>query len=40
MVESTPLTITIYDIQSGQDVVSVNLSMDIRNAIHGLELWS
>lgn len=36
---SSPSTITIYDIQSGQDVASVNLSMDIRNAIHGLELW-
>jgi hypothetical protein len=36
---SSPSTITIYDIHSGQDVASVNLSMDIRNAIHGLELW-
>lgn len=36
---SSPSTITIYDLQSGKTVVSVNLSMDIRNAIHGLEIW-
>ena len=36
---SSPSTITIYDIQSQQLVGSVNLSMDIRNAIHGLEVW-
>lgn len=36
---SSPSTITIYDIQTQQIVGSVNLSMDIRNAIHGLEVW-
>ena len=36
---SSPSTITIYDLYSGKEVVSVNLSMDIRNAIHGLEVW-
>jgi hypothetical protein len=36
---SSPSTITIYDIQTQQLVGSVNLSMDIRNAIHGLEVW-
>ncbi len=36
---SSPSTISLYDIQSRQLVGSVNLSMDIRNAIHGLELW-
>jgi hypothetical protein len=36
---SSPSTITIYDIESQQPVGSVNLSMDIRNAIHGLEVW-
>lgn len=36
---SSPSTITIYDIQSQSPVGSVNLSMDIRNAIHGLEVW-
>lgn len=36
---SSPSTISIYDLVSGQTVGSVNLTMDIRNAIHGLELW-
>ncbi len=36
---SSPSTITLYDMLSGQVVGSVNLSMDIRNAIHGLEVW-
>jgi len=36
---SSPSTITLYDIQTQQLVGSVNLSMDIRNAIHGLEVW-
>ena len=36
---SSPSTITIYDIESGMRVASVNLTMDIRNAIHGLEVW-
>jgi hypothetical protein len=36
---SSPSTITIYDVQTRQVVGSVNLSMDIRNAIHGLEVW-
>ena len=36
---SSPSTISLYDIESGQPVGSVNLTMDIRNAIHGLEVW-
>jgi hypothetical protein len=36
---SSPSTITLYDIVANQAVGSVNLSMDIRNAIHGLEVW-
>ena len=36
---SSPSTISVYDLYSGKMVVSVNLSMDIRNAIHGLEVW-
>jgi hypothetical protein len=36
---SSPSTITIYDLASNARVASVNLTMDIRNAIHGLELW-
>lgn len=36
---SSPSTISLYDFESKKKVGSVNLSMDIRNAIHGLELW-
>lgn len=36
---SSPSTITLYDFEANQVVGSVNLSMDIRNAIHGLEVW-
>ncbi len=36
---SSPSTISLYDLDSSQKVGSVNLSMDIRNAIHGLEPW-
>jgi hypothetical protein len=36
---SSPSTITLYDLDSNQTVSSVNLTMDIRNAIHGLEIW-
>ena len=39
-VGSSPSTITLYDVQTNQKVGSVNLSMDIRNAIHGLEVWT
>ena len=36
---SSPSTITLYDLETNQKVGFVNLSMDIRNAIHGLEVW-
>lgn len=36
---SSPSTISLYDLEMNQTVGSVNLSMDIRNAIHGLEVW-
>lgn len=36
---SSPSTITLYDFEARQVVGSVNLTMDIRNAIHGLEVW-
>ena len=37
---SSPSTITLYDTVTQKRVGSVNLTMDIRNAIHGLEPWS
>ena len=36
---SSPSTISVYDLLSGDKVTSVNLTMDVRNAIHGLEVW-
>ena len=36
---SSPSTISLYDLDAGQKVGFVNLTMDIRNAIHGLEVW-
>jgi len=36
---SSPSTITLYDLESGTEITRVNFSMDIRNAIHGLEIW-
>ncbi len=36
---SSPSTISAYDLQEQKLIKSVNISMDIRNAIHGLEIW-
>ena len=36
---SSPATVTVYDIDSEQAVRSVNITMDVRNAVHGLEVW-
>jgi hypothetical protein len=36
---SSPSTITAYDLESGRVVTSVNLTADVRNAPHGLEIW-
>ena len=36
---STPSTITLHDVDTMKTTHSVNLTMDIRNAVHGLEVW-
>lgn len=36
---SSPSTITLHDFNSMQTTLSINLSMDVRNAIHGLAVW-
>lgn len=36
---SSPSTISLYDLKENERVAIVNLTMDIRNAIHGLEIW-
>lgn len=36
---SSPATISVYDLEKKKPVKTVNITMDIRNAIHGLEIW-
>ena len=36
---SSPSTVVAYDLAGNRRLMSVNLSMDVRNAIHGLEVW-
>ena len=36
---SSPSTISVYDLAPNERLLSVNLTMDVRNAIHGLEVW-
>jgi hypothetical protein len=36
---SSPSTISLYDLGSGTNLGSMNMSMDIRSAIHGLAVW-
>ncbi|HEX7061606.1 MAG TPA: hypothetical protein VF200_06520 [Woeseiaceae bacterium] len=36
---SSPSTVTVYDLPGNRPLLSVNLTLDIRNAIHGLEVW-
>jgi hypothetical protein len=36
---SSPSTVTVYDLADNEQLLSVNLTKDVRNAIHGLEVW-
>jgi hypothetical protein len=36
---SSPATVSVYDLPRNERLLSVNLTMDVRNAIHGLEVW-
>jgi hypothetical protein len=36
---SSPSTVSVYDLSADRKLLSVNLTMDIRNAIHGLAVW-
>lgn len=38
-VGSSPSTVTLFDFETAAEVARVNFSMDVRNAIHGLEVW-
>ena len=36
---SSPSTVSVYDVRTGERLRQLNLSMDVRNAIHGLAPW-
>jgi hypothetical protein len=36
---SSPATVTLYDLPRNERLASVNLTMDVRHAIHSLEAW-
>ena len=36
---SSPSTVSVYDLAANTRLLSVNLTMDVRNAIHGLAVW-
>ena len=36
---SSPSTVSVYDLAANERLLSVNLTMDVRNAIHGLAVW-
>ncbi|MCZ6828435.1 MAG: hypothetical protein O7F73_02395 [Gammaproteobacteria bacterium] len=36
---SSPSTVTLYDLPSNKTLGSIQLSADVRNAIHSLEVW-
>lgn len=36
---SSPSTVSVYDLNTSETVKSINLTMDIRSTIHGLEVW-
>lgn len=36
---SSPATISAFDFDTGERLACINITMDVRNAIHGLEVW-
>jgi hypothetical protein len=36
---SSPATVSAFDFDTGELLARVNVTMDVRNAIHGLEVW-
>ncbi len=36
---SSPSTVSVYDLNTSEVVKTINLTMDVRNTIHGLEVW-
>jgi hypothetical protein len=36
---SSPATVALHDLEAGRVVEALNLSMDVRHAVHGLAVW-
>jgi hypothetical protein len=36
---SSPTTVSIYDLSTERRVESINITMDVRNAAHGMAVW-
>ncbi len=36
---SSPATVSVFDLEERRLIKTVNLTMDVRNAVHGLEIW-
>lgn len=36
---SSPATVTVFDVRTRGVMTSVNLTKDVRNSVHGLEVW-
>lgn len=36
---SSPATVTVYDVETRAERRRLNLTLDVRNAVHGLEVW-
>ena len=36
---SSPSTVSVYSFGESQALRCINITMDVRNAIHGLEIW-
>lgn len=39
IIGSSPATVIAYQLDSGEMLSQVNLTMDVRHAVHGLEIW-
>jgi hypothetical protein len=36
---SSPATVSVYDLSTSRALKTINLTMDVRNTVHGLEVW-
>jgi hypothetical protein len=36
---SSPTTVAVHDLDAGRQVAAINVTMDVRNAAHGLAVW-